>query len=280
MDISSASEGQIFISYARKDRKTVDWIVRQLAAAGFQIWIDRRDIPGGAAWAAELEKAIIEAEALVLMLSPNSIASTWVLKELQIANQNNVRITPLVLRPIEPAGPIASEIDGIQQIVFWRRRQKSIVDLINALGGLRGVAAIMPGDSSIEIRESARLIVELLRLSQEVSLGNARVLFLGGADHQYYIQFLARRDSPEIEMEAVGNANLSEDLQLDDESIAMLLALGWQKPNKTSFGNYWRRWQTYTNRDRATVAATVVNTFLRVYRHLPGEELHLDEIDL
>jgi hypothetical protein len=138
----------------------------------------------------------------------------------------------------------------------------------------------MPGDSSIEIRESARLIVELLRLAQEVSLGNTRAVFLGGEDYQYYIQFLARRDSPEINMEAVGNANLPEDLQLDDQGIARLLDLGWLKPHKKNFGNYWRKWQAYTNRDRAAVAATVVNTFLRVYRHLPGEELHLDEIDL
>ena len=273
-------EGHIFISYSRKDRKIADWIARQLTAGGFEVWIDRRDIPGGVAWADTIAAAITEAEAFIVMLSPNSIESRQVLRELEIATQNNVRIIPLLLRHIELPDPITKILEGLQHIVYWRRRQASVADLINSLGGLRGVAAVMPEDSTVAIRENARLIVELLRIAQEVSFSTATLIFTGGDIHQYYIQFLAMRDSPEIYAEAVGNANLGEEDRLSNESIAALLELEWQKPNKKSFGNYWRKWQVHTNRDRAAVAATVVNTFLTIYGHPWGENLQLKQIDL
>ena len=161
MTTSKDSEGQIFISYARKDRKIADWIVRQLTAAGFQIWIDRRDIPGGVAWATELVNAIIEAEAVLLMISPNSIASTWVLKELEIANQNQVRIIPLLLRPIETPNPIAHEIDGLQQIEYWQRRQKCTSRWIVLLR-LLGVWEKSTSDSGSQKARCASLITAFL----------------------------------------------------------------------------------------------------------------------
>ena len=274
------SEGHVFISYSRKDRKNVDWIVRQLTAGGFEVWIDRRDIPGGVDWSDTITTAVTEAEFFILILSPDSIESREVMRELKIAFQSNVPIIPVRLRPVELTDSISKIINDLQQIDFWRRRQAFVEDMINSLGGLRGVASVMPNESSIAIRESARLIVELLRIAQEVSFSASTFNFIGGEIPGYYLQFSVMRDSPEIYAEAVGNANLSEEAQLSDEVIAALLGLGWQKPNKQSYGNYWRKWQVYSNRDRAAVAATVINTFLDIYGHLWGEYLQLEQIDL
>lgn len=109
-----------------------------------------------------------------------------------------------------------------QQIVFWRRRQAGIVDLINSLGGLRGVAAVIPDNSTVAIRENARLIVELLHIAQEVSFGHTALIFNGGEDWMYFVQFSAIRDSPEIYVEAVGNKHLDDKYQLDQHRITAL----------------------------------------------------------
>lgn len=275
------NEGHIFISYSRKDLENVDWIARQLAAGGFELWIDRRDIPGGVDWSDTIATAINEAEAFILMISPDSVASREVFRELEIAHSNNVRIIPVILRPVEELPEAISEIiNKIQNIVFFRRRQAFVVDLINSLGGLRGVASVMPSKSTVAIRENARLIAELLRIAQEVTFESASYVFLGGEIPGYYIQFSLMRDSSEIYAEAVGNKNLDEEAQLSEEKIERLRELGWQEPTKDSAGNYWRKWQAFSNRDRATVAATTINTFLEVYDHPWGEYLQIDLIDL
>jgi hypothetical protein len=214
------------------------------------------------------------------LLSPNSVQSPYVLQELEIALEHNIRILPLILRPVELSDSFAKILDRLQQIALWRRRTASIADVINSLGGLRGAAAFMPDDSTIAIRENARLIAEILRIGQEVGFSTTSLVFSGGEDWNYYIQFLAMRDSPDIYAEAVGNKNLRESLQLSKERIKALLELGWKKPNKTSSGNYWREWQAYTDRDRAAIAAFVVNTFLQIYGQLWGENILLEHIDL
>jgi hypothetical protein len=175
---------------------------------------------------------------------------------------------------------LSEKLQHIQQIVFYRRRQKSIVDLINSLGGLRGVAAIMPEKSTVAVRENAQLIVELLRLGQEVSFEGARLIIFGGKDWLYYIQFLVTRDDPQIIAEAVGNKNLEPNEQLTKEKIDSLLQLGWNKPLKNNFGNYWIEWQVHTNRDRATMAQLVMKTFLTIYDHHQGENIIIETIDL
>ena len=273
-------EGDIFFSYSRKDRNKVDWIARQLKAGGFQIWIDRHDIPGGIEWSDSITTAIKNAEAFILILSPNSIESLEVKKELNTAIQNRIRIIPVILHPIDLNWLIKYKINEFQNIVYYRRRQVCIVDLINSLGGLRGVASLMPNNSTIAMRENTQLIAELLRIIQEVSFSAAFLIFNGGEDWQYYIQFQGSRDSPKIRVEAVGNVNLDANDQLNEKSMASLLELGWQKPNKNSTGNYWREWQIHTNRDRAAVSINVMTTFLKIYRHYRGENLILSKIDL
>ncbi|MEM1338067.1 MAG: toll/interleukin-1 receptor domain-containing protein [Bacteroidota bacterium] len=273
-------EGNVFISYSRKDRKKVDWISRQLVAAGFEIWIDRHDIPGGVEWNESITTAIIDAPAFILILSPNSIESEEVQKELDLAIESGKKIIPLILHPIDLDWLTKKNIDKFQNIVYYRRRQASIVDLVNSMGGLRGTAALMPEKTNLVLRENTRLIAELIRLIQEVSFQGGILIFNGGEAWQYYIQFIVGRDSPEVYGETVGNANLEKEDQLSEEGISALFDLGWKKPSKTSSGNYWQKWQVHTDRDRATVAVLTMNTFLKIYRHYRGEQLKITQIDL
>jgi hypothetical protein len=88
--------GKIFISYSRKDKGFVDGLVQDLGENGFEVWIDREDIVGGERWRAQIVEAIRSCDAFLIILSPQSVASDNIAKELALAEKNKRRIIPVV----------------------------------------------------------------------------------------------------------------------------------------------------------------------------------------
>lgn len=76
----------VFLSYSRRDQAFVDRLIAELERAGLDVWIDRDDIPGGAAWEATISRAVRESAALVVVLSPAAAESDYVPKELSLAD--------------------------------------------------------------------------------------------------------------------------------------------------------------------------------------------------
>jgi TIR domain len=77
----------IFISYSRHDSEFVDRLIHELERYGFDAWVDREDIRGGAAWGASISQAIRRCQAVIVVLSPRSAASDNVAKELSLADR-------------------------------------------------------------------------------------------------------------------------------------------------------------------------------------------------
>jgi hypothetical protein len=282
--VASTAEAKphLFVSYSRKDQKVVDWIAKGLEASGFTVWIDRTRILAGTPWQKVIPAEIRRAEALLLIITPEAMDSDWVRREYFYALSRRVPIIPVLLKRAEPPPGINKHLSNLQAVVLYNRRQRGLNDLVTALGGLRGVAAQVPGAARQRmLRENTRLVFELLRLMQTVAPGNGRLILTGGPEKDYYIQFLCLRDDPEVIAEAVGNDNLeTSDLLLRDEQIEKLLELGWERPNKTSYGNYRRVWEARNDDARQVIAGVVVRTFVEVYGHPPGEEIEVNEIDL
>ena len=76
---------QVFISYSRKDLAFVEQLAADLQAAGLDVWYDLSGLEGGERWRIEIEKAIQESQYVIVVLSPNSVASTWVEEEILFA---------------------------------------------------------------------------------------------------------------------------------------------------------------------------------------------------
>jgi TIR domain len=72
---------RVFISYARQDEKRADALYDSLKAAGFEPWMDRRDIPEGADWQAAIDRGIQRSHAFLACLSLASVQKSGVLKE-------------------------------------------------------------------------------------------------------------------------------------------------------------------------------------------------------
>ncbi len=77
----------IFISHSNQDNAIIEPIVQQLREAGMGVWIDYENIRGGAEWLCEIEAGIARCEAVLVILSQASAASTWVKRECLYAFQ-------------------------------------------------------------------------------------------------------------------------------------------------------------------------------------------------
>jgi TolB-like protein len=91
---------QVFISYARPDKRRVAKLVNALRATGFEPWWDD-DIPAGASWEQTIERALANAQAVVVCWSPTSVASENVRSEARVARARG-RLVQTFLEPCEP----------------------------------------------------------------------------------------------------------------------------------------------------------------------------------
>jgi len=125
---------RVFISYARSDREYVDRLARYISDAGFEVWYDR-SIEAGSSFGDRIREAIDSSAALIAVLTPESVASKWVLREISYADQRNMPVVPLLLadcdRPIELARIQYHDVRGgrmvgpdfVNDLVRYARRQ-------------------------------------------------------------------------------------------------------------------------------------------------------------
>ena len=91
--------GQVFISYSRRDDAVMRRIVAFLRGEGINVWLDNEKlVPGTPIWETEIEKALRNSSAVVVILSPDSTDSEWVRREITLADQFRTRIFPVLIR--------------------------------------------------------------------------------------------------------------------------------------------------------------------------------------
>ncbi|MBX3081791.1 MAG: toll/interleukin-1 receptor domain-containing protein [Anaerolineae bacterium] len=90
-----------FLSYSRTNAEFASRLVADLRKCGFKIWIDRDSIRVGITWDTEIEKALTECTHLLLVATPQSIASQNVIDEVNFAINKNKLVIPLMVEKCE-----------------------------------------------------------------------------------------------------------------------------------------------------------------------------------
>ena len=85
---------EVFISYSTKDSETAFALLEVLESYGLECWIAPRNIPKGAQWAEEIDKAIQNARVFVVIVSSHSVQSKQVPKEIALAVSSCESIFP------------------------------------------------------------------------------------------------------------------------------------------------------------------------------------------
>ena len=92
---------KLFLSYSRKDsataRRLTEWLERQ----GHDVWRDDDDIGGGASFSTEIEKALNDSDAVLVLWSADSVQSAWVRDEAGIGRDAG-KLIPLSLGGVDP----------------------------------------------------------------------------------------------------------------------------------------------------------------------------------
>jgi formylglycine-generating enzyme required for sulfatase activity len=148
-DVPNA-EKHIFISYASADRGAiVDPLADRLSKAGFTLWVDNVDptyggIVGGEPWKQALANALQTAAAVLLVITPESMASKWVWAEVERARELGKPILPVMFRAMRSDSDKANhkrfQLDDLHRRDFTRSRyeeelKRVIADLHQMTGG-------------------------------------------------------------------------------------------------------------------------------------------------
>lgn len=89
---------QVFISYSRKDLTFVEHLISDLKKTGIDVWYDLSGLEGGSRWGTEIKNAIQNSDYVIVVLSPDSIASEWVEREYLLSDNLKKKILPLMYR--------------------------------------------------------------------------------------------------------------------------------------------------------------------------------------
>ena len=123
----------IFLSYSRGDAQHADEWVGNLERFGYRVWIDRAGIRGGQQWNETIVRAIKEAQALVLLLSPNSARSDNVRREIDLAVEARKRIIPIELQVTTIPENLQYQLAGVQILQIWRNPRGGLPLVLAAL---------------------------------------------------------------------------------------------------------------------------------------------------
>jgi hypothetical protein len=121
----------VFICYSRKDEDFVLELAKDLKNEGVLVWLDKWNIPSGANWSEEIDKALNECARLVLVLTPSSLESNRVQDEWSSVFEKKKVIVPILHQSCN----IPSPLSEIQYIDFTDGSdyKKSLKKLLNAV---------------------------------------------------------------------------------------------------------------------------------------------------
>ncbi|MGB8435085.1 MAG: TIR domain-containing protein, partial [Burkholderiales bacterium] len=92
----------VFLSYSRRDFEFVRKLARALTDREFTVWVDWEGIAPTAAWLADIQRAIEEADHFVFVISPDAVSSEICALELAHAVEHHKRLIPVRLRSVDP----------------------------------------------------------------------------------------------------------------------------------------------------------------------------------
>lgn len=133
----------LFVSHAHADNEVCDRYVEALKKRGLDVWYDRHNIQGGQRLGKEIEEQLERRTALVVLLTPASVASYWVDLEVSAFRDLAAHDSSRLLLPVRIADcPIPLLMRGTMWIdavslgfdaaieMPWRRRCEHLVDIL------------------------------------------------------------------------------------------------------------------------------------------------------
>ena len=202
---------RLFLSYSRKDeakaRRFAEWLERE----GHDVWRDEDDIGGGASFSAEIERALKDCDAVLVLWSVDSAQSMWVRDEAGYARDAG-KLIPLSLDGAEaPLG--FRQLQAIALTQPKGNREPANADRIRrAVERITNQpAAVSASPKANRVLPGARIPIRLLATALVAVAGVILAFFLWqrwSGEQQIAISVLPSTGSPDKAM-AADYANLA-----------------------------------------------------------------------
>src|SRR3954454_6159818 len=133
---------KIFLSYAREDVDAAKQLAGCIASAGHEVWWDRH-IQGGSRFSDEIDRALKDAEAVVVLWSDASVGSAWVQDE-AAEGRDSGRLVPVALGNCRP--PLGFRQFHTIALGEWdgRGEPNSLGEVMAAIGKTASVTPAAP----------------------------------------------------------------------------------------------------------------------------------------
>lgn len=95
---------EVFLSHSSLDRQFATTIAEVMRRHGVPVWYSQTNIVGARQWHDEIGAALQRCDWFAVILSPNSVGSMWVKRELLFALQQNRfenKIVPILYQPCD-----------------------------------------------------------------------------------------------------------------------------------------------------------------------------------
>lgn len=108
---------QVFLSYAEEDHAIKQRLQRRLIQEGITVWSSSTDIRTGEDFQEAINRGIEQADNVVMLMSPHSLASAFCQQEIRHAQLYHKRIIPLLIAEVDP-NTVPAELQTLQFVDF------------------------------------------------------------------------------------------------------------------------------------------------------------------
>jgi adenylate cyclase len=129
---------RVFLSYAREDADSAKQLAEAIGHAGHEVWWDRH-LHGGSQFSSEIDKALKNAEAVVVMWTAASVGSAWVQDE-AAEGRDTGRLVPVSMNGCRP--PLGFRQFHTVELGSWNSDvdPEHLDELLDGIGKIAGTA--------------------------------------------------------------------------------------------------------------------------------------------
>src|SRR6476646_3828682 len=145
---------RVFLSYARADVDCARKLASVVARAGHEVWWDR-ELHGGSRFTMEIDKALREAEAVIVLWSESSLESAWVQDE-AAEGRDSGRLVPATIDSVRP--PLGFRQYQAIDLTDLRNGEQpaQLEELLRAIIKMKGAEDRQPAAQTVPAKEEAK----------------------------------------------------------------------------------------------------------------------------
>lgn len=128
---------ELFLSHAHQDREFAGSLAEVIRHHGVPVWYSLTSILGAQQWLDEIGAALHRCDWFAVILSPQSVQSMWVRRELSYAlleNRFENRIIPISYQPSDYSSELSWILPQFQMVDFTGTLEEGYVNLFRIWG--------------------------------------------------------------------------------------------------------------------------------------------------